>query len=211
MPSATSPKLSRATRIAGAAFALTMMGAAASHAQQQGEAPPEGWFKVCTKQEDNDICNVQNIKAAATGQLLTAINIIQIKGKVNREIFQIAVPTGRILPPGIGMQIDGGKAAKVPYSICLPDRCIAEVVLSEQLIASLKRGNSMVLTTINFQNQQNPIEMSLSGFTAAFDGPALQKSELEDRNQQLQAEIEKKREEFQKKLKAEQEKAKAGN
>ena len=76
-------------------------------AQNAGQ-PPQGWFKVCTKQEDNDICNVQNIRTANTGQLLTAVNLIQITGKVNRAIFQIAVPTGRVIPAGIGLQIDGG-------------------------------------------------------------------------------------------------------
>ena len=179
---------------------------APSYAQ---EAPREGWFKVCTKQAENDICNVQNIRQANTGQLLTAVNLIQITGQTNRALFQIAVPTGRIIPAGVGLQIDGGAAQKINYSICLPDRCIAEAPLTKELIASLKRGGELTLTTVNFQNQPNPIKMSLNGFTAAFDGEPLKQSELEDRQQELQAEIEKRKEEFQKKLKEEQEKAKS--
>ena len=183
--------------------------ASAAQAQQQ-QAPkiPQGWFKVCSKQEDNDICNVQNIRTANTGQLLTAVNLIQITGKVNRAIFQIAVPTGRVIPAGIGMQIDGGQAQKIEYAICLPDRCIAEAPLSETLVNSLKKGGSMTLTSINFQNQPNPIEISLSGFTAAFDGDPLQQSEVESRQQQLQEAIKQRREDFQKRLQEEQEKAK---
>ena len=173
------------------------------------QIPRDGWFKVCTKQGENDICNVQNIRSANTGQLLTAVNLIQITGQTNRALFQIAVPTGRIIPPGVGMQIDGGATQKINYSICLPDRCVAEAPLSDALVSSLKRGGELTLTTVNFQNQPNPIKVSLSGFTAAFDGEPLQQSELEDRQQQLQAEIEKRREEFQKKLKEEQDKAKS--
>lgn len=172
------------------------------------EASPQGWFKACTKQADNDICNVQNIRTANTGQLLTAVNLIQITGKQNRAIFQIAVPTGRVIPAGVGMQIDGGAAQKINYSICLPDRCVAEAPLTEELVASLKRGGELTLTTVNFQNQPNPINISLEGFTNTFDGEPLKQSEVQDRQQQLQAEVEKRKEEFQKRLKEEQEKAK---
>ena len=182
-----------------------------SGASAQQQQAPQGWFKVCSKQEDNDICNVQNIRTANTGQLLTAVNLIQITGKVNRAIFQIAVPTGRIIPAGIGMQIDGGQAQKIDYAMCLPDRCIAEAPLTEALVASLKKGGEMSLTSINFRNQPNPIKISLSGFTNAFDGEPLKQSEVESRQQQLQEAIEKRREDFQKRLLEEQEKAKQGN
>jgi invasion protein IalB len=182
-----------------------------ANAQNQQQQLPQGWFKVCSKQEDNDICNVQNIRTANTGQLLTAVNLIQITGKVNRAIFQIAVPTGRVIPAGIGMQIDGGQAQKINYAMCLPDRCIAEAPLTDELVAQLKKGGEMTLTSINFRNQPNPIKLSLGGFTAAFEGEALKQSEVESRQQQLQEAIEKRREDFQKRLQEEQDKAKQGN
>lgn len=193
------------------AFAGTLAAAAPTFAQQAAGAatPREGWFKVCTKQGENDICNVQNIRSASTGQLLTAVNLIQITGATNRALFQIAVPTGRIIPAAVAMKIDGGANQKINYSICLPDRCVAEAPLTNDLVAALKRGGELTLTTVNFQNQPNPIKVSLNGFTAAFDGDPLQQSEVEDKQKELQAEIEKRREEFQQKLKDEQEKAKA--
>ncbi|MEO1746627.1 MAG: invasion associated locus B family protein [Pseudomonadota bacterium] len=196
-----------------AALALGMaFGLTANVSAQQAENLPRGeWFKVCSKQADNDICNVQNIRTAQTGQLLTAVNLIQITGKDTRRLFQVAVPTGRVIPAGVALQIDGGEARRINYAICLPDRCIAEAPLTDELVSAMKRGGSMRLTTVNFQQQRNPIDVTLSGFTAAFDGEPLQASELQTRQQELQAEIEKRREEFQEKLKAEQEKAKQGN
>jgi invasion protein IalB len=203
-------KLSKTIALLASATFASIATAPAAQAQQ-ADQPPQGWFKVCSKQEDNDICNVQNIRTANTGQLLTAVNLIKISGKVNRAIFQIAVPTGRVIPAGIGLQIDGGQARKIDYAICLPDRCIAEAPLSDELIASLKKGGELKLTSVNFQNQPNPISISLGGFTAAFDGEPLQQSEVESRQQELQQAIEKRREDFQKKLKEEQEKAKKAN
>src|SRR5690606_6571693 len=177
---------------------------------QQPEMP-QGWFKACSKQEDVDICNVQNIMVADTGQLLTGISMIEVKGKVNRKIFQVTVPTGRMVPPGIGMQIDNNQTMKIDYMICLPDRCIAEAPLTDQLVASFKRGNNVTFTSVNFQNQPNPIKVSLNGFTGAFDGEPLQQSDIEDRQRRLQDFVSRNTEDFAAKLREEQEKAKQGN
>ena len=178
---------------------------------QQNSPPPQGWFKVCAKQEDNDICNTQNIVTADNGQLLTAVNLIEIKGKVNRRVFQIAVPPGRLIPPGVGMQIDDGKTMKVDYSVCFPDRCIAETALTDDMVSAFKKGGTVTLTSINFQNKQNPIKVSLGGFTDAYTGPGMQPSDVQKRQQQLQQEIEKHRADFEKRLQQEQNKAKSGN
>jgi invasion protein IalB len=201
----------RLSVMAAGVVGLFAAGFSPAVAQQQPERAPQGWFKACTKQQDIDICNVQNILTAQTGQLVTGVSLIELKGKINRKVFQVTVPTGRLVPPGIGMQIDGGKAQKLDYAICFPDRCIAELPLTDQLVASLKKGSLIILTSINFQNQPNPIKVTLEGFTGAYDGPALQQSDIEDRQKKLQDFVVKNNEDFAKKLKQEQDKAKAAN
>ncbi|MER9331853.1 invasion associated locus B family protein [Mesorhizobium sp. M0488] len=186
-------------------------GLPAASAQQQQQQIPQGWFKACTKQEDVDICNVQNITTAGNGQLITGVSLIELKGKVNRKVFQVTVPTGRLVPPGIGLQIDTGKAQKLDYVICFPDRCVAEVPLSDQLVASFKKGQAITLTSVNFQNQPNPIKIALQGFSGAYDGPPLQQSDIEDRQKKLQDFVAKNNQDFAKKLKEEQDKAKTAN
>lgn len=194
-----------------AASAAGLLVAGLSQAVAQQPQVPEGWFKACSKQEDVDICNVQNITVANTGQMVTGVSLIELKGKVNRKVFQVSVPSGRLVPPGIGLQIDGGKAQKLDYVICFPDRCVAETALSDQLVASFKKGQEIILTSVNFQNQPNPIKVSLTGFTGAYDGAPMQQSDIEDRQKKLQDFVTKNNEDFAKKLKEEQDKAKAGN
>ena len=193
-----------------ALLAASLAPAAAQQAQGQPQIP-KGWFKACAKQGDVDICNVQNIVSASTGQVVTGISLLELKGKVNKKLFQVTVPTGRLVPPGIGLQIDGGKTQKLDYVLCFPDRCIAETALSDQLIASFKKGSDLTLTSVNSQNQPNPIKVSLNGFTGAFDGAPLQQSDIEDRQKKLQEFVNTNNDAFAKKLKAEQDKAKAGN
>lgn len=201
--------VSRLSILAAGAFAVAASSAIPAAAQQQ--EMPQGWFKACSKQEDVDVCNVQNIQLADTGQLLTAISFIEVKGKVNRRVFQVVVPTARLIPPGIGMQIDGGQTQKVDYVICLPDRCVAEVALTDQIVSSFKRGQSVTFTSVNFQNQPNPIQVSLQGFTGAYDGEPLQQSDIEDRQRKLQDFVNKNTDDFAQKLREEQERAKQGN
>lgn len=199
----------RLALLAAGAIGLSVAGLAPAVAQQP--EIPRGWFKACSKQENVDICNVQNILLADSGQLLTGVSLIEVKGQVNRRVFQVSVPTGRMVPPGIGLQIDNANTQKLDYVICFPDRCVAEVQLTDQLVNSFKRGSEMTLTSVNFQNQPNPIKVSLSGFTAAYDGEPMQQSDLEDRQRRLQEFVSRNNEDFARKLKEEQERAKAAN
>ncbi len=182
--------------------------AAAPKPAAQPQAAARTWFKVCSKQGENNICNVQYSIAADNGQLVTAVNLLTVSGKIKRKIFQIAVPSGRFIPAGVSVSIDGGKANKLPYSICLPSRCLAEVPLSAGLIKALKKGGGLTLTSVNFQNKKSPIKVSLNGFTAAFDGPPLKRTELQTRQKKLQEELQKKAEAARKKLEDAQKKAK---
>ncbi|MFB2551596.1 invasion associated locus B family protein [Ensifer soli] len=203
-----------AARMAVSALGLSMAAAAmpatasAQQAQAGGGRTPQGWFKVCTKQEDNDVCIVQNLLTASNGQLVTAIGLITVQGKTNRKLMQVSVPSARLIPTGIQMQIDGGKAAKLDYAVCMPDKCIAEVPLTDGMIASLKKGGEVVFTSVNFQRAPNPIKISLEGFTGAFDGEPIEQSKLEERQRLLQEEMQKKAEDARKKLEDAQKAAK---
>ncbi|MBD8555732.1 invasion associated locus B family protein [Rhizobium sp. CFBP 8762] len=198
-----------ANRAALSALALSFASATApAFAQAPAGAPRQGWFKVCTKQEDNDVCIVQNLLTANNGQLVTAVGLITVEGKVNRKIIQVSVPSARLIQTGIQMQINGGKAAKLDYAVCMPDKCVAEAPLTDATIAALKKGNEVVFTSVNFQRAPNPIKISLDGFTGVFDGAPIEQSKLEERQRALQEEMQKKAEDARKKLEDAQKAAK---
>jgi len=182
------------------AAALAMVPSFASAQQAPAAQTPQGWFKICDKQDDSEVCSVRNIMTANTGQLVTAVAIVTVSGKVNRKFMQVSVPPARLIPPGVLMQIDGGKGQKLEYGVCMPDLCIAELPMTDAVIANLKKGNEVVFTSINFQRMPNPIKMSLEGFTGIFDGPAMEQSKLQERQRLLQEEMQKKADEARKKL-----------
>ncbi len=197
---------SRLTVIAAGMAGVLACGFTPAEAQTQ-PAPPQGWFKACTKQEDVDICNVQDIVVGQSGNLILGVSLLELNGKTNKRVFQVTVPTYRMVPPGIAMQVDGGQAQKIDYLICLPDRCIAEAPLNDQLVGVFKRGQKVTFTSINFQNQPSAEDVTLQGFTTAYDGPPLKQAELDDRQKQLEDFVNAHADEFNAKLKAEQDKA----
>jgi invasion protein IalB len=206
--------LNNATRTALSALALSFAAAAmpaAAQAQDAAAPAPAKWFKTCSKQEESDICVVQNQLVAANGQLITAVGLITVEGKVNRKLLQVTVPSARLIPPGVLMQIDDAKGTKLDYAVCLPDRCTAEIPLTDAIIASLKKGGSVVFTSINFRRAPNPIKIPLEGFTGAFDGEAMSQSQAEERQRMLQEAMQKKQEERNKAITDAQNAAKQGN
>ncbi|WP_019223556.1 invasion associated locus B family protein [Bartonella rattaustraliani] len=168
----------------------------------------QGWHKVCSKQNDVDICNTMNTIVSNTGQPLTAFNLVEIKGKQNESRIGIQVPTGRFLPEGIHIQIGDNFSKKVPYIICNGASCIANDVLDDELVAAMKSGTKMVVTTINFRGSANPIEFSLNGFTAAYTGSGMEEKDFQQEQIKLQQAIQSNQKEIEERMRAEQEKAK---
>lgn len=201
------------TAMSALVVSLGFVAAPAVSVAQEGAAgaPPLGWFKTCSKQEDNDVCVVQNVVLAQNGQMITAVGLITVSGKVNRKLLQVSVPTARLVPPGVTMQIDGGKGQKLDYAVCLPDKCTAEIPLTDAMVASLKKGTEVVFTSLNFRRAPNPIKIALSGFTAAFDGEAITQSQLAESQRTLQESMQAKAEEARKKLEDAQNAAKTAN
>jgi invasion protein IalB len=206
-PSNKFSKLTFAASAAALSAGLLISSTGTVSAQAQR---PDGWFKVCAKQENNDICNTQFQSVASTGQVLTAISLIDVKGEVNRRVFQITVPSGRLIPAGIKLRVDDKQETTLPYLYCFPQSCIAEVKLDDELVKILKAGGKLTVTSTNVQQRPNPIEVSLNGFTAAYDGPAIKQEELANRQRELQEELRKKAEEARKKLQEAQDAAKSG-
>lgn len=191
------------TMVATAGVAIT--GAERASAQTP---KPQQWFKVCANQAEHEICNVQYRVVASSGQIIASVNLLQVKGKINRRIFQITVPTNRLIPAGVVVQIDKGKEKRIPYIHCFNNRCIAELKLDDNLVKILKNGGALSITSTNFQNKPTPIQVTLAGFTAAYDGPPLKPAEVEKQNEKLQEALRKKAEDARKKLLEEQNKAK---
>lgn len=196
---------------------LTATGASAQEQQQQqaqqpGAAgiPAQGWFKTCNENGDNKVCIVQNYARAENGQILTAVGLISPEGGNGQSMIQVTVPTFRLIPAGVGIQIDNSTPQKLEYAICTNEQCIAQAPLTDALVNAMKRGGKVVFTSVNLRQQPNPVEMTLSGFTAAFDGDPISQPDLVESQRNLDESIQKMAVDRRKKIEEAQQNAASG-
>lgn len=182
--------------VAGLAVAALMMSPVTTFAQDAAPAAPategteaaptdaapadaaaaategQNWLKVCDPLPDGQKACIMRQVVLANGQFLGSFLLRDDPGQESRLLAVAAVPLGVLLPFGLTWQIDGAKPIRVPYMLCDPTSCATQLVINEQYVDSLKRGNVLKLTAKNRQNQDLTIEINLSGFTSTYDGDA---------------------------------------
>ncbi len=160
--------------------------------QQQPKVKGSGWIKTCNEVDNSKVCNVQFNVVAGNNQVVTAVNLIEVTGEVKRSVFRVIVPTGRSLPAGIQVQVDGKRAVTIPYAYCRPQICAAEAALNAELVKIFKAGGGLEITSLNFQSKPNAVPVTLKGFTAAYDGPPVKQEDPASREELLKKQLEEK-------------------
>lgn len=198
----SSPVLSWTQR---AAFAVCIgLGASVAQAQdqQQPAAPAEAieqpdWEKVCGKVNENQECHISRKRLAATGQPIAQFLVIE---REDKRLLQVAVPPVALIQPGVQVKIDDGEASGVKYVVCTPGECLALGEINDDFIGRLKRGGNVVITMLNPQGKPVNFDISLVGFTAAYDGPGIDPEEARQRQQRLEDELKRKADEARQRL-----------
>ena len=85
------------------------------------------------------------------------------------RLMRVVAPLGVLLPSGLGLKIDNADIGRAGFVRCLPNGCIAEVVMDDALIAKLRTAKTA--TFIIFQTPEEGIgfPMSLAGFGEGYD------------------------------------------
>ena len=152
---------------------------AGANAQGAAAQQPRGWFKVCevNKQTNKETCavNIQilNEKNAPIAQA----RVVEQKG-APAKLFTVIVPPGLLIQSGLRLQIDGKNLGTAKYQICTARACIAEARFDKKLITAMKRGQNLQIIGIGQDRKPAGFPVSLSGFTAAYDGPSADPSKF---------------------------------
>lgn len=194
--------------LAVGAAGFTTTAAAQGAAQGQQPAPENAWLKICNTdpQANKELCLITQELRTDAGQFLASVAIRETPGEARKALL-VSVPVGMVLRPGVQMQIDGGDATKVDYSICFPNACYAELAIDAGFITRLKGGGKLQLTTYNQQGKAVRFELTLIGFTSAYDGAGLNPEQIAAKQRELQSQLEERAEEARARLVAEQRRA----
>jgi invasion protein IalB len=111
---------------------------------------------------------IQSVTAEDRANIGITVIVLKTADQKSR-LMRVIAPLGVLLPSGLGLKIDQTDIGRAGFVRCLPNGCIAEVVMDEKLLGQLRTGKSA--TFIIFQTPEEGIgfPMSLAGFGPGFD------------------------------------------
>jgi invasion protein IalB len=124
------------------------------------DTPPGAKSKQCAL--------IQSVTAEDRANV--GLTVIVLKtADLKSRLMRVVAPLGVLLPSGLGLKIDNADIGRAGFVRCLPNGCIAEVVMDDELLKKLRAGQTA--TFIIFQTPEEGIgfPMSLKGFGEGYD------------------------------------------
>jgi invasion protein IalB len=85
------------------------------------------------------------------------------------RIMRVLAPLGVLLPSGLGLKIDDTDMGRAGFVRCLPNGCVAEVILEDNLLKQLDTGKTATFIIFQTPEEGIGIPISLNGFKSGFE------------------------------------------
>ncbi len=85
------------------------------------------------------------------------------------KLMRVLAPLGVLLPSGLGLKINQADIGRAGFVRCLPNGCVAEVIMDDNLIKQLRTGQTATFIIFQTPEEGIGIPMSLKGFGDGFD------------------------------------------
>ena len=165
--------MSGATRRKAILLSALLTLAATGHALAQGavKSVHRDWQIRCDTPpgaKSEQCALIQSVTAEDRANVGLTVIVLKTADQKSR-LMRVVAPLGVLLPSGLGLKIDQADIGRAGFVRCLPNGCIAEVVMDDELIKKLRTGKSA--TFIIFQTPEEGIgfPMSLAGFGEGYD------------------------------------------
>ncbi len=127
--------------------------------QMSCDTPPGASFEQCAI--------IQNVTAEDQPNVGLSVIVLKTADRQAR-LLRVLAPLGVLLPNGLGLNIDGTDIGRVAFVRCLPNGCVAEVVLDDELINKLSTGKTAIFVVFKTPEEGIGIPVSLTGFSDGF-------------------------------------------
>ena len=168
---AVRPESGRRLALAAAAIATILTGGGVAQAQGNVRKTFDDWQLRCetpagAKAEQ---CALVQYVAAEDRPNLSLV-VIVLKLADNRGyLMRVQAPLGILLPYGLGLKIDQTDIGRASFVRCITPGCLAEVVMDEGLIKSLRGGSQATFIVFQTPEEGVGIPVSTKGFGPGFD------------------------------------------
>lgn len=151
---------------AGTAAERAQDAAASQFADGEVKGQFGDWQYVCKPPPPgakNEVCAlVQSVTAEDRNNVGLTIYFQQFSNGV--RVLRVFAPVGVLLPPGIGLKVDGNDIGHAPFLRCHTFACYAQVTVEEKLIEQLRTGKTAIFIIFQTEEAGIGIPISLAGF-----------------------------------------------
>src|SRR5205814_10545016 len=85
------------------------------------------------------------------------------------RLMRVLAPLGVLLPNGLGLRINQADVGRAGFVRCLPNGCVAEVIMDDNLLKQLRSGQTATFIIFQTPEEGIGIPLSLKGFGEGFD------------------------------------------
>jgi invasion protein IalB len=85
------------------------------------------------------------------------------------RLLRVIAPLGVLLPTGLGLKLDQEDFGRMSFVRCLPNGCVAEVVIEDKVLDKMKTAQTMTLVLFQTPEEGIGVPASLAGFKEGFD------------------------------------------
>jgi invasion protein IalB len=158
-------------RLLGLALALTAVaGVNPSLAQGTVRGEYGDWQMSCDTPPGASVeqcAIIQNVLAEDQPNVGLSVIVLRTADREAR-LLRVLAPLGVLLPNGLGLNVDGNDMGRVAFVRCLPNGCVAEVELDDDLIDVLSKGKDAIFVVFKTPEEGVGIPVSLEGFSEGF-------------------------------------------
>jgi invasion protein IalB len=164
-------RLSRIAFMAAALVALSLPTAGPSMAQGVSKGMHGDWETRCDKPAgaQEEICSMMQFVTAEDRDNVGLSVIVLKTADKKSKVMRVLAPLGVLLPSGLGLKIDSNEMGRAGFVRCLPDGCLAEVILDEDLLGKLRNGKTATFVIFQTPEEGIGIPMGLKGFGEGYD------------------------------------------
>lgn len=153
-----------------AVFAALVLAPMTAFAQGTVRSQHGDWQMSCDMlpgASEEQCALIQNVTAEDQPNVALSVIVLKTADKQAR-LLRVLAPLGVLLPNGLGLNIDGEDQGRVAFVRCLPNGCIAEVVMDDELIEKLSAGTTGYFIVFKTPEEGIGIPVSLTGFGEGF-------------------------------------------
>lgn len=110
---------------------------------------------------------MQSVTAEDRNNIGLTVIVLKTQSDGGR-LMRILAPLGVLLPSGLGLFIDEEDLGKAGFVRCLPNGCVAEVVMDDTLVEKLGAGEEATFIVFQTPEEGIGIPIGLDGFNEGF-------------------------------------------